>query len=217
MNRRGTDRLPSPTRLQMFLCLAVTAVGIGCATRVPRTEPSPNIGHSYVDLQPGWRVRTVTPILKSGKYKPELKEMATPRGAAELSAGDDFVGYETSYYAVVPGEESGVTIAFVSAARTINGKTSRQSQPLVRLFDFSGSQYVRIVFLMRVSQADHNQAILAAATPDDLDRLTQRVEADPAINCTPHVQSYCTWVPEGMAVRPEKRDPAHRNGWVPAT
>jgi len=45
-----------------------------------------------VDLQAGWRIRAVTPILKSGKYKPELKETAVAGSGVELSAGDDFIG-----------------------------------------------------------------------------------------------------------------------------
>src|SRR5271157_1207634 len=152
-----------PAGLPLFLCLAVTATLVGCAMHVPHAQPPPVADRSYVDLQPGWRIRTVTPILKSGKYKPELKETAVVGGAMELSAGDDFIGYETSYYAVMSGQDSGVTIALVSAESTVNGKTSRKPQPLVRLFDFSvDARYVRIIFLTRVSPADHNQAILAA-------------------------------------------------------
>jgi hypothetical protein len=100
--------------------------------------------------------------------------------------------------------------------KTIDGKTSRQEQPAVRLFDFSGSAwYVRLVFFTRVSRADHNQAILAAASLEDLNRLTQQVEADPAAYCRSHEESHCAWVPEGISVQAEKRDPAHRKNWVP--
>jgi hypothetical protein len=213
---RGT--VDVPTRAHLSLCLAVTAAVLGCAARVPHTEPAPIIQRSYVDLQPGWRIRTVTPVLKSGKYKPEFKETAVAGGMPELSAGDDFLGYETSCYAVTPGSNSGVEVVFVSAETTINGEASRQPEPRVRLFDFSASaQYVRLVFLTRVSRADHNQAILAASDMPALDNLTRQVEADPAANCKSQGENYCMWVPEGTAVRPEKRDPAHRKHWIPAT
>jgi hypothetical protein len=184
---------------------------------VPHAQPPPVADRSYVDLQPGWRIRTVTPILKSGKYKPELIETADAGGSVGLSAGGGFIGYETSYYAVTSGQGPGVGIEFVSAETTIDGKTSRKPQPLLRLFDFSvNARYVRIIFLMRVSAADHNQAILAAGRPDNLNRLTQQVEADPAANCRSQGETQCVWVPEGIAVRPEKRDPAHPKNWIPA-
>jgi hypothetical protein len=198
----------------------MAALCIACATPRTKVPPAPDGNYAfrrYADLQPGWRIRVVTPILKSGKYKPEFKETGATGNTVELSGGDDLVGYETSYYSVRPGK-SGVVIAFVSAANTINGKTARKPSPLVRLFDFpAGTRYVRLVFLTRVSRADHNQAILAAANLDELNRLTDKVETDPAANCKSLGESYCTWVPEGIAVRPEKRDPDHRNNYVPAT
>lgn len=214
----GGDMVKALGRVHLPLCVAVTAAFLGCAARVPHTEPPPAIGRSFVDLQSGWRIRTVTPILKSGKYLPEFKETGVSGGTVEFATGDDLIGYETSYYAVVPGKESGIAIAFVSAEATISGKRSRQPEPRVRLFDFSPrAQYVRLVFLTRVSRADHNQAILAASDITTLDNLTQQVEADPAANCTSQGGSYCQWVPEGIAVRPEKRDPAHRRQWIPAS
>lgn len=207
-------------QFRLSACLGMATLCIACATPHTKVPPAPdgNAFRRYADVQPGWRIRVVTPILKSGKYKPELKEIGTTGNAVELSAGDDLVGYETSYYSVSPGKESGVAIAFVSASNTINGKTTRKPLPLVRLFDFPASaRYVRLVFLMRVSVADHNQAILAATNLDELNHLTDEVESDPAANCKSQGESYCTWVPEGIAVRLEKTDPDHRNNYVPAT
>jgi len=219
---RGTVQIWANTlqffvRLPLTLCLAVFAAFIGCATRVPHTEPPPTMANgTYVDLQPGWRIRTVTPILRSGKFMPDFKATAVADGAIELSAGDDFIGYETSYYLVTSGKQSGIAVAFASAENTIDGKTYRQAQPLVRVFDFSGSaRYMRLIFLTRVSRADHNQAILVAASLDDLNRLTQQVESDPAKYCGSQWESHCTWVPEGISVQAERRDPAHRKNWIP--
>lgn len=206
-------------RLRRFACLGTVALCLACAAPRPKVPPPPDGNYTfrrYTDLQPGWRIRAVTPILKSGKYKPELKEIGANGNTVELSSGDDLIGYETSYYSVRPGK-SGVVIVFVSAANTINGKTTRKTNPLVRLFDFPAStRYVRLVFLTRISRADHNQAILAAANLDDLNRLTDEVESDPNANCKSQGESGCTWVPEGIAVRPEMRDPDHRNNYVPA-
>jgi len=185
--------------------------------------PPPVTDRDYIDLQPGWRVRAITPILKSGAYKPELRESISSGGSVQVSVGDDFVGYETSYYVVKAGKPAGrgpgggVVVAFVSAETHIDGKVTGKQQPLVHLFDFPASaRFVRLLFLTRVSRADHNQAILAASTLDDLNSLTGRVRADPAVGCTSRLESHCEWVPEGIAVRPERRDPSHADSYIPA-
>jgi hypothetical protein len=168
-------------------------------------------------LQAGWRIRVVTPVLKSGKYVADLKELPSSGGAIELSAGDDFVGYETSYYRVKREEGAGVSIQFTSAGVTIQGNESRKAGPMVQLFKLPASaRHLRLVFLTRVSEADHNQAILAAGKPDELDRLTELVQSDPAANCKIDADTYCEWVPQGIAVRAEEPDRAQRGKWIPA-
>jgi hypothetical protein len=113
--------------------------------------------------------------------------------------------------------QSGISIAFMSATLTIGGKDSEKARPTVLLFQIpKAARYMRLVFLTRVSHADYNQAILSATELDDLDRLTKEVENDPATNCRSQDASYCEWVPEGIAVRAEKKDPAHRKNWIPA-
>lgn len=205
-----------PRQLSLPLCFGLASVLSGCVPRIRPVEPPPSMDQSYVDLQPGWRLRVVTPILKSGKYKADFQETPASGGGVQLAVGDDFVGYETSYYQV-GAAESGVVVRFSSAKVTVNGNESPRAQPLVRLFDLpTSARCVRLVFLTRVSRADHNQAILAAAGIDELNRLTSQVMADPATNCRSQGESYCGWVPEGIAVRAEKRDPAHRKDWIPA-
>ena len=68
----------------------------------------------------------MTPVLKSGKYVTDFKEMPSSGGAIELSAGDDFVGYETSFYRVSPSAQSGVSIELMSSAVTVDGKDSQK-------------------------------------------------------------------------------------------
>jgi hypothetical protein len=205
------------TRLQLLLCLPMLVASVCCARHAPpRTDPFPAIDRGYVDLQPGWRIQTTTPLLKSGKYLPDFKTSNDP-GRVELSAPEELIGYETSYYSVVPGKAGGVALAFVSTENFVGGKGFPQLQPQVRLFDFpTGGSFIRIIFLTRVSSADHNQAVLAAASPEDLDVLTRQVKADPSANCKSQGESQCVWIPQGIAVRPEKRDPAHRKNWIPA-
>jgi hypothetical protein len=201
----------------VLLCLGISVVGTGCVRRVPPTAPAPAAIRTYVDLQPGWRIRVVTAVLKSGRYVPDFRETPSSSGTIELSAGDEFLGYETSYYRVLATGQSGISIAFMSATLTIGGKDSEKARPTVLLFQIpKAARYMRLVFLTRVSHADYNQAILSATELDDLDRLTKEVENDPATNCRSQDASYCEWVPEGIAVRAEKKDPAHRKNWIPA-
>jgi hypothetical protein len=194
-------------------------VSTACLRHVPAVEPTPTRVRTSVDLHPGWRIRVVTPVLKSGRYIADFKETLSTSGAIELSAGDDFIGYETSYYRVSHAAQSGVYVEFMSSTVTLEGKESQKSQPIVRLFQMPrDARHVRLLFLTRVSRADHNQAILGAAELDELDRLTELVEADPAANCRPQPNNaYCEWIPEGIAVRAEKPDPAHRRNWIPAS
>jgi hypothetical protein len=196
---------------------AIAATFAGCAHRIVQSAPEPLVERSYVDLQPGWRVRVITPIQKSGKFKVQLQETAGD-STHVLTTGDDFLGYETSYYAVSAGKGAGVALAFASAELKKEGKTVRQSHPLVALFDLpENARYVRLVFLIRASQADHNQVILASSNLNELDALTQRVQANPAETCMKSAESFCSWVPEGISVQPEKLESARGKNWVPAT
>lgn len=208
------DQLPG----RLFLCFAIAASLPGCAYRAVHSDAKPFVDRGYVDLQPGWRIRVITPILKSGKFKVQLHEIAGSNDPLAVATGDDFLGFETSYYAVNAREGTGVAIAFASAELKKEGKTVRQTRPLITLFDLpENAHYVRLVFLVRVSQADHDQVILAANDPGELDALTQRVQANPVENCTKSAESFCSWVPEGISVQPEKLESARRKNWVPAT
>jgi hypothetical protein len=46
-------------------------------------------------------------------------------------------------------------------------------------------------------------AVVAAKDMEALDILTYRVQADPSGGCRSDSRSYCSWIPEGIAVRPE--------------
>jgi hypothetical protein len=54
-----------------------------------------------------------------------------------------------------------------------DGKTTRQPRPLVALFNLPVQMgYVRLIYLVRVSDADHNMAIVGAEDPETLASLT---------------------------------------------
>ena len=145
----------------LFLVVAMAICVTGCAVRKSHEEMGAFVDKSYIDLEPGWRVRVVTPVLSSGKFKMQPKEFHGEGKAVALQTGAEFLGYETDYYEVSAQNGSGVVVRFGSAEFTSNGKSSKRSQPLVPLFNLPENvRYVRLLFLTRVSQAEHDQAIL---------------------------------------------------------
>jgi hypothetical protein len=134
-----------------------------------------------------------------------------------LFAGNDFLGYETAYYAVAKRKLRGVRIALSSAETTKDGSTTPQAAPVAHLFQLpSNARYVRLLYLQRMSEADHNMAVLASNRMSHLQSLTAQVEADPSA-CIGHDSNFCSWIPAGIAVRPES--PQLINGvtqWTPA-
>jgi hypothetical protein len=208
----------TPAKRFVLLVVAMAICVTGCGVRKPHEEMGAFVDKSYIDLEPGWRVRVVTPVLRSGKFKMRPKEFHADGKTVALQTGGDFLGYETDYYAVSAQNGDGVVVRFGSAEFTSNGKSSKRSQPLVPLFDLPENvRYVRLLFLTRVSQTEHDQAILGSPSLADLDALRKRVEDSPSENCKPQPEGICSWVPPGIAVQPEKRIPASGKKWIPAT
>ena len=193
--------------LAVAMCLA------GCAVReirVPVTSAHgvPERG-SYIDLQPGWRLSVITPLLKSGKLLLNSKAEQTPasgNGSAlsvSMSAGSDFLGYERSFY-MLHTRRNGVQVRFSSAEVVRDGKSETQKRPAIALFRFPRStRHVRLIYLIRSSPADHNMAIVGATNLGELQSLTTDVQTDPAGGCRSRPERVCQWIPAGIAVRPE--------------
>lgn len=165
----------------------------GCATRPPATPPAPS---SFIDLQPGWRLRVVTPILKSGGYQMQPAIRSATGNDFTVTAGQDFLGYEKAFYRV-----RAERIVFVSAVETRDGRTLRRQKSRVPLFDLPpGLRHFRLIYMQRVSAADHEMALAAAAAMPDLEALTARVLRDPTAACRSEAGVYCRWVPAGISV-----------------
>ena len=62
---------------------------------------------------------------------PQITETSRAGRDIAFTTSDDFVGYETSYYAVKERNGGGVRIVFMSAWVTENGKTTRRPRPIV--------------------------------------------------------------------------------------
>lgn len=182
----------------MRLLLPLVMLLPTCAPRPAWRVAPPS--REYFDLQPGQTLRVITPLLRSGGL-----QLAAPSPPAEQTEGGlrltvdskgDFVGYEESLYSVEPG----LRITCRRVESVIDGVRTPESNPRVRLFRLPRrSRHVRLLYLLRSSQADHNMAILAAPNLASLERLTASICANPATACQ---APRCTWVPNGIAVRP---------------
>lgn len=183
-------------------------------TRLASEPPAPD-NEAYIDLEPGWRLRVVTPILKSGGYQLQTSSPETTSGSISVSA-EGFIGFETAYYSVTQPVDGGLRIEFLSAVITKEGKTTPQPRSLVPLFALpDGVRFVRLVYLTRSSQADHDMAVVASDQKETLDAFTNDVQASPVTNCRARRGVFCSWVPAGIAVRAELRNRGSSD-WIPA-
>jgi len=145
-----------------------------------------------------------SPYLKSGGYVLNATQRQTEGNTVTLSTGGDFLGYEIAYYDVEEREGGRVRIAFRSAEIVQGEVTEAQPQSIAPLFRLpSAAKLVRLIYLIRVSQSDHDMAVVAAGDIDALNALTLRVQSDPAGACHDEPATFCSWVPQGIAVRAE--------------
>ena len=185
--------------------LLLTCIVTGCARRTVSVPAASNMARQddYVDLGPDWKLRIVAPLLKSGGFRPVVNGEQTSGNTITMSAAD-LTGYEVSHYAVSGKSGRRLRIGFVSAEATREGKTLPEDHPPVLPFALPhGSEYIRLVYLVRVSEADHNMAILAAKRLEALNAFTKHLKENPAI-CGTEQGVFCSWVPAGVAVRPDK-------------
>jgi hypothetical protein len=164
----------------------------------------------YVDLGPEHRLKVVGPILREG----------TPSGASaigsagqttesggkltvELRASKDFLGYETAWFGIQPlAGRPGARIVALSAEDNLQGKLSHPDKPRLDYFQFGpDAAFYRLFYLTRISQADHDIAVLAAPTKVELEEQTQRFAADPGI-CATGASGKCILIPRESAVVP---------------
>jgi hypothetical protein len=196
----------------MRLVLLVISMGllegtIGCVRQqVPLSTPGGTVrnDNSYMDLEPGSVLRIVMPLLKPGAVGSGLAEREVNGNTITLSA-DDLAGYTTAHYSVTGNKRSGVRLRFLSAEETRNGNTIPMPQPPKLPFDLpQRTEHLRLIYLVRVSQADHNMAIVGSKRVDAVDAFTKRLREEPAI-CKTSGDIFCSWVPASIAVRPETR------------
>jgi hypothetical protein len=115
--------------------------------------------------------------------------------AITVDTKGEFLGYEEAHYQVEPG--LGIRCSRVETV--VDGVRTPQAEPRAQLFRLPRrARHVRLLYLLRSSEREHNMAILAAPHVAGLDRLTGMVRMDPAGSCQ---GPWCSWVPVGVAVR----------------
>src|ERR1035441_5502127 len=127
---------------------------IGCHRSKPTAAPHAHTDLSYIDLQPGWRIKVVVPIIESGGFKVRTEELRNSDGTVSMQTDRGFLGYETDYYRVNRRGNGRPFVSFESAEFTdTNGKKTRKPKPVLSLFEFPENiGYVRLLFLTRVSE-----------------------------------------------------------------
>ncbi|HEX5430560.1 MAG TPA: hypothetical protein VFW83_01235 [Bryobacteraceae bacterium] len=208
---------------RVWIGAAVLSALAGCAVRTARAPAVPDLGkpradRAFIDLQAGWRVRVITPILKSGGFVVRTPPKQLEGNTLVIDNGGDFIGYETSYYAVTGRRGGGVRVRFRSAEVTRQGKKVKATKPIAQLFRLPrDARYVRLVFLTRASNADHDMAIVAANRVEAIERATKQLQANPKNGCIDEKDFVCSWIPQGIAVRPEiPKISAGVTHWIPA-
>lgn len=193
-----------------------------CAQRRPLTAPSSvTVSREWVDLQGGWRVRVITPILRSGGFlmrppTPDASTSSPGNPAIVLRTDSDFLGYELAFYEVRDRGNGRVSVALGPVEERIDGKTSATEQPRRALFNYGRRPlHIRLLHLTRSATIDHDMAILASAKLESLDALTQAVQQQ-AASCRNEGTTRCEFIPGGIAITPEKPASGKPGIWAPA-
>jgi hypothetical protein len=183
--------------------------GTSCSHKRAFVSPPAPVDNSYMDVVPGTRLRILVPLLKEGQRDLGLGTFQSAGSTISVSASN-LIGYQLSYYSAEKRRQGKVRLKFVSEETSRDGKMMAETErpdslPFVLPQE---PAFVRLVFLVRVSAADHNMAIVAAQTRDELDSLTTTLRKDPKA-CQTVTTTFCTWIPEGVAVRPESAQERH--------
>jgi hypothetical protein len=155
-----------------------------------------------MDLVPGRRLRILVPVLDSNGYRVASDSEQNDGKTIVLSAAN-LAGYEVSYYSIDAGNNGKVRLKFTSAEITKDGKTIQETVAPTLPFPLPlKAQHIRLIYLIRNSQSDHNMAIAASKNLEALNVFTNQLKGNPDV-CGRDGEVFCSWVPAGIAVRPE--------------
>jgi hypothetical protein len=172
-------------------CLA-PGTAMEVAVRIAQSVPL-DPSHSYRllyspaggEILPQSRIQVVSPILRPG--------------AGPALASADLLGYETSWYTVVPRpDRTGFAIALLSAERTVSGRTGKLAQPSFNPFRFAPeASFYRLLY--KQDQTGLAAWIIAGRTRSDLNQRTRSLEEGSG-TCEAMAPAWCTAIPQDAAV-----------------
>jgi hypothetical protein len=168
-----------------------------------------NIHKGYIDLGPQNELQVVSPVLKDGAASdaPVLETTSVTGSGYHLDVGvkasPNLIGYETAWYAFrLKADGSGSTITPLGAERTIAGRKEPEAGPATNWFQFPPQAgYYRMFYKTDPADNGITEIVIGAATPAELDRLTQAMSADNA-TCEKSGTTMCVVVPRQVAVNP---------------
>ena len=135
-----------------------------------------------------------------------------------VTTGKDFLGYQTDYYDVQSSTDGMVKVKFNHGEAVVQGTKTQRAQPALQLPpQTSDKGFFRIVYLIRVSQHDHDMVLLASTQKDSLHDLTNSVVTDGLNNCRVSKDSSCAGIPKGVGFILEEK--VRKNGqtqWISA-
>lgn len=202
-----TRQSPASILLVSLFLVSLLFVTAACSPKRISSIASPALpanDKSYEDLVPGGRIRIIVPL---GNKVDVIQQGSTDvvSGRAEITV-QGVVGFRTVYYRVVGTQKKKVKLEFESSYTSRDGTTVQDPERPELPFKLpSGSKHVRLVYMVRLSSADHNMAILASKYIGDLNAFTARFQDDPTV-CDQRGEVQCAWVPAGVAVRPEPQN-----------
>lgn len=171
-----------------------------------------NLGTSgYVDLQPGYRLRIISPIRESGneaapiiEESGELKQTPDGKFSIDLRASSDLIGVEEAWYTIEKRKSrAGNELLPVHAVTRIDDRTDKTSKSRFRYFKFDSEVVIfRLFFLAWDGGENRKTMLLGGKNETALDLETQRLNRDPDACTAMQNQVQCFMVPEGVAFIP---------------
>ena len=188
--------------MRLILVVLILLAILGCRHKTGPLVPAAPNDNDYVDLKAGDTVSVNVPVLKSGGFVGKVETVAESGTTLTVSM-PDLIGFQVSQYAIQGKPDGRVRLKFVSATSFSNGQGEvRKKAPALPFSLPSGERFIRLIYDVRSSKADHNMAIAASRDLSKLNAFTNQVRADPKV-CEEHGQVFCVWVPQGIAVRAE--------------
>lgn len=194
------------TALRFFpvVLLASLLALAGCAHHAlrPVSVAGTANDNSFMDLDASWRLRILVPLVSSGGVPPATDSVREEGGSIVITTRN-LAGYELFFYDAEARSRGKVQLRFAFAEITKDGQTVPDpSEPALPFPLPPKPAHIRLMYLIRSSRSDHNMAIAAAKDMKSLEAFTAAFKVNSRV-CDSVGNVFCSWVPVGVAVRPE--------------